>query len=814
MNLKMTCKTAHTSDEDQMSLPLSSMHDVWRTILSRFKRNTHAIKIRFDEYTTLCEGSSLQRDDWSESIFLDDYKKLVKLTSTFETTLKPSPNVAGDSEERLEIWQIEERYRALAQLQSTLGSFFERVCPAYDGSRVTWFFDPAYYQSPGVNYDRFASPDVRNQEKQLLDTLQLGSSNSQNPQLLLMSSGMAAFTVIQQFLVQQLEPGDVVAVSPYIYFESFKPIHSHKSLSVVHATGFDPDSLIEAVERNNARALFLDPMCNTLGLETVDLREFGRRVAHRAGWADRLVVIDGTLVSGGMALYDWFDGPHCPKVLYYESAHKYIQLGLDLISCGYVVMPEALVPAIQLIRQITGTVLYSRNASLLPPIDKSVYNFRMSRLTSNAEKLHRLLSAGSGDIAEVMFPHDWRDLGWRHGGNVVTIRFKGDGMNQKHNLSRCCDEILRAAEEQGVPMIKGASLGFSTTRIFEADAFVKGVDPFLRISAGVQTEDVEGVARALLSGMRIYCKSTARVELDVGQQLYNVGFYNAVAKMLDMRARYIKERVVFMEGKWLVPILQALGAQEEDFDALRQVSCHLGADPTVDYRTIRNGLFCFDFEKKKIRRLRKQRFTLTLQDDYKRHDSGLPRNFPEVRGDLQYNTVVQALMVVKAFIINKLDITHRDHLDYTSPVSLCNVFNIRTFTEKDIIGEPALEGVHADGADHTMTTFLGSTNMTAKSGITFIHDNKEITGIPTTEAHPGLILHEFQHRNFLDCLLVADNDFKHSLTSVSQEDSSQRATRDMLLFLTRKPKLEGHPSGSVDVMEPHSTLGMDTPLWL
>ena len=84
-------------------------------------------------------------------------------------------------------------------------------------------------------------------------------------------------------------------------------------------------------------------------------------------------MIDGTLVSGGMGLYDWFEGRHCPKVIYYESAHKYIQFGLDLIMCGYVVMPEALVPEIQLIRQITGTVLYSRNASLLPPIDKESF---------------------------------------------------------------------------------------------------------------------------------------------------------------------------------------------------------------------------------------------------------------------------------------------------------------------------------------------------------------------------------------------------------------------------------------------------------
>ncbi|KAJ5311093.1 hypothetical protein N7476_006953 [Penicillium atrosanguineum] len=102
------------------------------------------------------------------------------------------------SENQLEIWQIKERYRALAQFQSTLGSFSERACPVYNGCKISRFFDPSYCQSKGVNYDHFASLDVRDHEQKLLDSLQLDLN--QNPKLLLMSSGMAAFTVIQQYI--------------------------------------------------------------------------------------------------------------------------------------------------------------------------------------------------------------------------------------------------------------------------------------------------------------------------------------------------------------------------------------------------------------------------------------------------------------------------------------------------------------------------------------------------------------------------------------------------------------------------------------
>jgi cystathionine gamma-synthase len=51
-------------------------------------------------------------------------------------------------------WQMEERYRALIQMQSYLGSFFERASPAYYQSQTVWWFDPSYYKSDALNYDR------------------------------------------------------------------------------------------------------------------------------------------------------------------------------------------------------------------------------------------------------------------------------------------------------------------------------------------------------------------------------------------------------------------------------------------------------------------------------------------------------------------------------------------------------------------------------------------------------------------------------------------------------------------------------------
>ena len=78
---------------------------------------------------------------------------------------------------------------------------------------------------------------------------------------------------------------------------------------------------------------------------------------------------------------------------------------------------------------------------------------------------------------------------------------------------------------------------------------------------------------------------------------------------------------------------------------------------------------------------------------------------------------------------------------------ITTLFNGRTHTDArtGLQGEPALEGVHSDGSDHTMTVFLGSDNMRPDSAVTFMHDNQETTGVTLGETNPALIRARVQH---------------------------------------------------------------------
>lgn len=486
--------------------PKLSIVDTWSLLVSHLKAATATIKDRYDERARIGKEIDARSDDWCNNIFMQMYTNLEHLTSELEMQLAitKSQNQASSALSAFSLtpWQMEERYRALIQLQSCLGSFFERASPTYDQSKTIWWFNPSYHQSDGLNYDRYGAPDPRDFEARLLRALGLGHEKVQL-KLLLTSSGVAAFTVLHQFLMSQvLTAGDTIVTSPYLYFECFEHLRQISHVRVINSAKFNAEDIIATAEKHNAKAVYLDPMANTLGLDTTDLRQVAQLLAGREGWADRYLVIDGTLISGGLPLYEWFDKPGHPKILYYESAHKYIQMGMDIVMCGFIVSQEVYHERLNLIRQVTGTTLYSRQANVLPPIDYNIHQSRMHWLTTNAEKLYHILEKKSGTIAQFNFPTHWRKMGWGHGGNVVTIRLFGDDqMNKRPSLDIFTSLVLRVAEEEGVSMTKGGGLGFSVTRIWPSTPFIRNEDPYMRISVGVDPDEVEPVARAICKGL-------------------------------------------------------------------------------------------------------------------------------------------------------------------------------------------------------------------------------------------------------------------------------------------------------------------------
>ncbi|KFA77668.1 hypothetical protein S40288_10738 [Stachybotrys chartarum IBT 40288] len=303
-------------------------------------------------------------------------------------------------------------------------------------------------------------------------------------------------------------------------------------------------------------------------------------------------------------------------------------------------------------------------------------------------------------------------------------------------------------------------------------------------------------------------------QLNVLEQAHKPEFYETVAKIMRLREKYVEERCVFVESRDMIPIVLGLGACPEDLARMETVSDNLYHDPTLPFRRSRNGRFCIDFDTRSLRRLEFQPFALSVEEDFKRYDSGKIRRFDEVQDELQLNSVFQALFVFKAMMLDGVAVAPRPKLEYGINKWVCTLFNLRTVTNQDILGEPALEGVHSDGVDHTMTTYLGCSNMAPHSAATFMHDMSETTGIQLGQINPERVLARVQHRNLLDTLMIVDHERKHSLSPVYQIDKTEEATRDMLVFFTRKPVEKSHISGSIDSLVPHRDLPMEVPLFV
>jgi len=256
----------------------------------------------------------------------------------------------------------------------------------------------------------------------------------------------------------------------------------------------------------------------------------------------------------------------------------------------------------------------------------------------------------------------------------------------------------------------------------------------------------------------------------------------------------------------MVELLSAFGSTPESVEALKRVTEGLPPDPTLNFRKARNGRYCLDLDSREIHRTEFQPFVLSVEEDFVRHDSGKLRHFAEINNQTQYNPTFRALLIFKALLVEGTEILHRPGLDLRhEQVRSPRSFTTRTTTSKEMKGEPALEGVHGDGVDHTMTVFLGAKNMTEESAVTRIHDMREVNAKQWYEIDPNLMIDRMQHTNFLDTILIVDHERKHSVSTIEARDPEQSARRDMMVFFTRKVALPDHVSFEYDSVVPHTS---------
>jgi cystathionine gamma-synthase len=382
----------------------------------------------------------------------------------------------------------ESTLRSAYRLISALGTLAAWSAPASQESSALNSF-PVAAARDVVAYSRYGCPDTAVQEHAYTSMLGFDALQAR---LLLTSSGMAAYALIENFLLRDvLEPGDGVVMHPGVYFETQHQLRSLEFLTVTEAGAGFAD-MRAAIEHRQPRVVFVDPLTNSAELRVLDIERLldeAERVCRHETW----FVIDGTLLSGG---FDAFARVRRHvRVLYYESGCKYLQFGMDLGPAGIVVVDSRLAERFERLRRGSGAI--APESLVLPRASRQSYLDYLQLQTASAGALERAVTGYSGPrgaVFSAVFPSQPNHtdhlaaMQYAHLGGVVTFRFADPRLNRRAPLEAYIDTLMIQARSRKLPLTAGVSFGFRVPRIGAAWSSYDADGAFLRVSAGVSPE--------------------------------------------------------------------------------------------------------------------------------------------------------------------------------------------------------------------------------------------------------------------------------------------------------------------------------------
>ncbi|KGA56312.1 2OG-Fe dioxygenase family protein [Proteus vulgaris] len=279
-----------------------------------------------------------------------------------------------------------------------------------------------------------------------------------------------------------------------------------------------------------------------------------------------------------------------------------------------------------------------------------------------------------------------------------------------------------------------------------------------------------------------------------------------INKISEMKKEYKNNKYLFIPQILVIDLIKQLGAEEKDINTLMEYGDYLAQDPTLSFRYSRTGRYLFDNDLETISRLEYQPFVLTEEDGFIRENSGAQRHFRALDDRWQSNTAYQALLKLKMLLIQGNTFTPRHLTDQQSPKSISTVFHLRLIAQPDSLSELSIEGVHKDGVDHTMIVMMNKHNVKDNTGALRVHSPQEAIGTPWQEINPENVLYEHNNAQYLDVLLIADNELNHSGTPIFTHDNKNQAYQDFMVLLSRYPTIDSHPSHKFDSMNAHPDL--------
>jgi cystathionine beta-lyase/cystathionine gamma-synthase len=405
----------------------------------------------------------------------------------------------GSLSRRASFIPSEHTLRCAYRLAGALGSLVASNAPAVKESTSLSSF-PLPFKRDVVAYARYGGAEVLAQESAYIGMLGI---DAERARLLLTSSGMTAYALIETFLLREvLRSGDRILVNPGIYFETRHQLQSLPFFDLTIARGGARKDMLDGIVEHRPRVVFVDPLTNSSELRLIDLPQLldaADVLCERETW----FVVDGTLLSGS---FDPFAKPRrCVRVLYYESGCKYLQLGADLGPTGIVIVERGLAARFEHWRRGIGAI--TTDTLVLPRVSRNAYLGFLRQQTACAAAIAESVRAAAWERAPVMacsFPSEAAHPDcaeaehYEHLGGVIALRFLDARLNFRKPLELFIDQLVAAARVRGVPLTVGVSFGFRVPRVGAAWISYDGDEAFLRLSAGVSLDSADRLGQLLV----------------------------------------------------------------------------------------------------------------------------------------------------------------------------------------------------------------------------------------------------------------------------------------------------------------------------
>ncbi|OGG33000.1 hypothetical protein A3G68_06945 [Candidatus Gottesmanbacteria bacterium RIFCSPLOWO2_12_FULL_42_10] len=304
----------------------------------------------------------------------------------------------------------------------------------------------------------------------------------------LVASGQAAFQTILTYLQSEGKLNGNVLCGQASYFQYKQILQGIFRNKLIEVAEDDTARILASIKKTKPKAVFLDSLCNSSQIAVPDIAAIMKFI-YRECREEIYFIIDNTCLSVYCQPFNWRTNNRNVHLLTFESLNKYHQYGLDRVTGGIIVCEERDAAGIYEYRKHAGTNMTDFSLFCLPSPDRKLLENRLKRHQRNACVLAEFLDSGKVQVIYPGLPqHPGYPIMKNRGffGSFLNLSFKN---NHPIYFKKIISRTIDIAKKEKVNLAAGTSFGLNTTRIYLTSLWTKYGQPFLRISAGTETEE-------------------------------------------------------------------------------------------------------------------------------------------------------------------------------------------------------------------------------------------------------------------------------------------------------------------------------------